>query len=46
MNIGNSNQVIFKEIQSVRSQWIWGLVLIPIVVFLYGMIQQLIFKRT
>jgi hypothetical protein len=33
MNIGNSNQVIFKEIQSVRSQWIWGLVLIPIVVF-------------
>ena len=46
MNIGNSNQVIFKEIQSVRSQWIWGLVLIPIVVCLYGMIQQLIFKKT
>ena len=45
MNIGNSNQVFFKEIQTVKSWWIWGLVLIPIVVFLFGMIQQLIFKK-
>ena len=45
MNIGNSNQVFFKEIQTVKSQWIWGLVLIPMVIILYGMVQQLIFKK-
>ncbi|NLJ48581.1 MAG: hypothetical protein GX428_03210 [Candidatus Atribacteria bacterium] len=45
MNIENSNQVFFKEIQTVKSQWLWGLVLIPIVVLLYGMVQQFIFKK-
>ena len=45
MNIGNSSQVFFKEIQTVKSWWIWGLVLILVVVFLFGMIQQLIFKK-
>jgi len=38
------NQIVFRETQTVKSKWIWGLVLIPLVVVVYGMVQQLIFN--
>jgi len=45
MNKITPNHVIFHEVQTVRTSWIWGLVIIPPVIMIYGMIQQLVFKK-
>lgn len=44
MDYENSNQIIFREIQSIRSPWIWGLIMIPLIVIIYGMLRQLFFE--
>lgn len=44
MNIKDGNPILYREVQTIQSLWFWGMILIPMAIIIYGMIQQLIFK--